>query len=196
MSTSGHVRAYRALVLLYPRSFRDEYRDLMVQVFQDDLHECGSGRVWRRTIGDLLVSIPVQLVEAVMPKPSKTRNAQISLAASILAVLAVIAAGRYVVILGPITLAIAASALIYWRSTLPYRDAVTGASASWWRVILAGAFLLASIGGASRFGPNMDWFPWHLAVLLFLGAWFAMITGALLGVVHLTRRVRHRFASA
>lgn len=189
---SGQVRAYQALVLLYPRSFRDEYRDLMVQVFQDDLDERGTRRVWSRAIGDLLVSIPIQLVEATMPKPSKTRNAQIGVAASILAVLAVVAAGRYVVIIVPITVAIAVSALIYWRSTLPYRDAATDASAAWWRVVLAGAVLLGSIGAAATFGPDMDWFPWHLAAFLYLTAWVAMITGALLGVLHLTRRLRHR----
>lgn len=162
----------------------------MVQVFEDDLDERGTRRVWSRTLGDLLVSIPIQLVEATMSIPSKTRAAQIGLAASVLAVLAVVAAGRFVVILGPITLALAVAALLYLRSTLPYREAVADARASWWKVILAGALLLGGIGAAATYGPDMDWFPWHLAAFLYLTAWVAMIVGAGLGIFHLTRRLR------
>lgn len=193
---SRQVRAYRALVLLYPRSFRDEYRDLMVQVFEDDLDHRGTRRVWSRTIGDLVVSIPIQLVEATMLKPSKTRTSQLALGGSILAVLAVVAAGRYVVFVGAAVLAVTMGGLIYWRSTLSYREAVTDASAAWWRVILAGAVLLGSIGAAAKFGPDMDWFPWHLATFLYLTAWVAMISGALLGLLHLAQHLRGRPMSA
>lgn len=196
LGESRQVRAYRALVLLYPRSFRDEYRDLMVQAFQDDLIERGTRRVWSRTIGDLLVSIPIQLVETAMPKPSKTRTAQIALLASTLTVLAVAAAGRYVALIGAVILAVTVSGLVYWRSTVPYRDAVTDASAAWWRVILAGAVLLGGIGAAATFGPDMDWFPWHLAAFLYLSAWVAMISGVLLGLLHLAQRLRERPISA
>lgn len=190
--SSAQVRAYRALVVLYPRSFRAEYQDLMVRVFEDDLTERGTRRAWSRTIHDLLVSIPIQIVEATVSKPSKTRLAQAGIALSILAVLAVVAVGRFVVIIVPLVVAIAAGALVYWRSTLPYRDAVTDASASWWKVILAGALLLGSIGAAATYGPSMDWFPWHLAALLYLAAWVAMIVGALLGLLHLARWTRSR----
>lgn len=192
--SSAQVRAYRALVVLYPRSFRGEYQDLMVQVFEDDLAERGTRRAWSRTIQDLLVSIPVQIVEATVSKPSKTRVAQAAIVVSILAVLAVVAAGRFVVIIGPIAVAVAVAALLHWRSTLPYRDAVTDSSASWWKVILAGALLLGSIGAAATYGPSMDWFPWHLAALLYLAAWVAMIVGALLGILHLARWSRARTA--
>lgn len=65
---SAQVRAYRALILLYPPSFRDDYRDLMVQIFQDDLDERGTRRVWSRTVGDLLVSM------AMPPFCTSSRN--------------------------------------------------------------------------------------------------------------------------
>lgn len=188
--SSVHLRAYRTLVLLYPRSFRGEYRDLMVEAFREDLDARGTRAVWCRTVGDLLVSVPVQLVEATMSKPSKVRSAQLVVAFSILAVVAVVAAGRFVVIIAPAIVAVMAAALLYWRSTMPYREAVRDASASWWRVILAGAVLLGGIGVTATYGPHMDWFPWHLAAFLYLTAWVAMILGAVLGVIHLVKRLR------
>lgn len=60
-----HLRIYRALLVLYPRSFRREYRDPMVQLFCDCLRDRGA-RVWLRTVPDVARSVPVLRLEAVM----------------------------------------------------------------------------------------------------------------------------------
>jgi hypothetical protein len=193
---SLHERSYRALVRLYPRGFRREYGDDIVQLFRDDLHERGALRGWGRALSDLILSVPIQHVEATVAQPSTSRAAQVGLAAAGLAVLAVFAVGRYVVVAVPLTAAIAAAALLYWRSRLPYREAVTDASSWWWRVVVAGAALLAGIGLAANYGPDFDWFPWHLAAFLFVTAWALMITGVVLGLVRLTRHLRRQPASS
>lgn len=51
------VRRYRGLLVVYPRSFRDEYGDDLVQSFRDLLLFSADARgVWRRTTRDLMTS--------------------------------------------------------------------------------------------------------------------------------------------
>ena len=80
-----HVRIYRALLLLYPRSFRHEYRAPMVQLFGDCVRDRGA-KVWLRTVPDLARTIPSQRLEAVM----SARHSASRLVAVLLAALAVI----------------------------------------------------------------------------------------------------------
>lgn len=65
--TSRHLAAYRALLRLYPRSFRESYGDPMAQLFGDRLRDVGS-RAWLETIPDLLRTVPTQRMEAVMAR--------------------------------------------------------------------------------------------------------------------------------
>jgi hypothetical protein len=60
-----HLRIYRALLVLYPRSFRREYREPMLQLFGDCVRDRGA-KVWLRTVPDLVRTIPVLRLEAVM----------------------------------------------------------------------------------------------------------------------------------
>ena len=197
VSLSLRDRSYRTLSFLYPPSFRREFGEAMVQMFRDDMHERGALRPWSRVLSDLVVSVPVQQVEVIVSKRSNDVHvAQAGLATAALAVLAVVASGRYVVV-GLCVVAVAtATALLYSRSRLPYREAVTDAGARWWRLVLLGASILAGIAVTATYGPDVEWFPWHLAVFLYLGGWVLMIVGAVLGVLHLARRLRrHPVAS-
>lgn len=54
---------YRALLLLYPRSFRREYGGLMAQAFSDRVRERGGLRTWFVVVGDLSLSVPQQILE-------------------------------------------------------------------------------------------------------------------------------------
>lgn len=186
----AHERSYRTLLLLYPRRFRREFGGDMVQLLRDDLDQRGALRGWARALLDLSVSVPVQHLEATMAQTSNSRSAQARLAIAVLAVLAVFSVGRYVILVVPITAVVAITALLYWRSQVPYREAVAEASSSWWRIVAAGAALLLGINLTANYGPTVDWFPWHLAALLFLMAWALMLAGTLLGLVHLARRLR------
>jgi hypothetical protein len=60
-----HLRIYRALFVLYPRSFRQEYRAPMLQLFGDCVRDRGA-KVWLRTVPDLARTIPSQRLESVM----------------------------------------------------------------------------------------------------------------------------------
>ena len=66
-SISRHVRLYRAVLVLYPRTFRRNYREPMVQLFGDCVRTAGA-RVWLRAIPDLLRTVPTQRIEAVMAR--------------------------------------------------------------------------------------------------------------------------------
>src|SRR4051794_6080102 len=85
-----HLRTYRALLVLYPRSFRREYRESMLQLFGDCVRDRGA-RAWLRTVPDLVRTVPALRLEAVMAG----RHAASKVAALFLAVL-----GGVVVALG------------------------------------------------------------------------------------------------
>lgn len=63
----GSERVYRALLLLYPRSFRRQYGDPMAQLFADQLRDRG-GRAWLRAVPDLFRTVPSERIEAVMSR--------------------------------------------------------------------------------------------------------------------------------
>ena len=191
---SLHERSYRALTLLYPRPFRREYGDDLVQLFRDDLSERGALRGWGRALSDLALSVPVQHVEATMNEPATSRTAQVALALGVLAVLAVVAVGRYVVVAVPA--AVLAVVLLYRHSRLPYREAVHDAGRAWWRLVAGGAGLLLAIAVSAELGPDMDWFPWHLAAFLYLTGWALIVAGGVLGAVRLGRRLLDRPAGS
>jgi len=56
----GFLRAYGALVALYPREFRDEYGADMVQLARDACRDDPTWLVAGRVLVDLAVSIPTQ----------------------------------------------------------------------------------------------------------------------------------------
>lgn len=54
-----HERIYRRLLIAYPRSFRDEYGDDLVQSFRDlMMFSTNSSATWWRTLRDLVASAP------------------------------------------------------------------------------------------------------------------------------------------
>lgn len=192
---SVHERSYRALTVLFPRAFRREYGDDLVQLFREDLSERGALRGWGRALSDLVLSVPVQHVEATVNQTS-SRAAQAAIALSVLSVLAVVAVGRFVLVGVPAMAVLVGAILVYWRSQLPYREAVSSAGEGWWKLVLAGAGVLVSIGVAAELGPDMDWFPWHLAALLYLAGWALIVGGGVLGAVRLGRRLLGRPAGS
>lgn len=63
---AGHVAFYRRLVRLYPKGFRHEHADDLVQTFADLIADHGPLRAWRRTAIDLVVTVPRHRLETVM----------------------------------------------------------------------------------------------------------------------------------
>lgn len=67
MAPARHQAIYRALVTLYPRSFRKGYADPMVQLFADRVRDVGA-KAWLRAVPDLVRTVPVERIEAVMSR--------------------------------------------------------------------------------------------------------------------------------
>lgn len=66
--SAGRQQAlYRALLVLYPRSFREDYAEPMAQLFGDRLRDVG-GRAWLRTLPDLIRTVPTERIEATMAR--------------------------------------------------------------------------------------------------------------------------------
>lgn len=188
-SRSRHERGYGALLLLYPRAFRRDYGEALIQFFRDDVQARGAARAWGRALADLFVSVPVQHVEVTLMERSPARTVGM-LGLPVLAGFAALAFGHFVILTVP--LALGASVVMYVSSRRVYNEAVAGVASHWWKVLAAGVAVLLTMGVAATYGPDMDWFPWYLAVLTYLIGWGLIIAGAVLGTVHLWRAARRR----
>jgi hypothetical protein len=62
---AGH-RTYRALTLLYPKTFRAHYREDLVQHHGDLVRERGPAGAWLRSGFDLIITVPVYQLESIM----------------------------------------------------------------------------------------------------------------------------------
>jgi len=65
---------YRGLTLLYPRQFRNRYRDDLIQHHADLTRDRGRAAAWSRSGLDLIVTIPRYHLETAM-NPQHTTNA-------------------------------------------------------------------------------------------------------------------------
>jgi hypothetical protein len=113
---AGHSRVYRSLVRLYPKSFRGEYADDLVQSFDDLLADVGPALTWRRTAVDLVVTIPRYRLETAM-NPHHTNTALVVITSAAVA-LAAIATLTGALPGGPIWLVLAVVMLISSGSRL------------------------------------------------------------------------------
>jgi hypothetical protein len=112
-------RAYRALLLLYPRGFRREYRDQMLQLYRDERRDRAAS--WARLAGDVFVSAPVQYKETlrIMHTTGKLVTAAIVTTAGI-AVTAIVG-GAFATLLLMVLLAWILVALLKDRGARPAR---------------------------------------------------------------------------
>lgn len=64
---ASHDAIYRKLLVLYPRTFRDDYAQPMAQLFADRVRDVGA-KAWLRAVPDLIRTFPVERIEAVMTR--------------------------------------------------------------------------------------------------------------------------------
>ncbi len=69
MAPAHHQSVYRLLLVLYPKSFRDDYGPAMSQLFGDRFRDRGR-RAWLETAPDLARTVPKQRMEATMARLS------------------------------------------------------------------------------------------------------------------------------
>ena len=174
-----HLAVYRALLRLYPRSFRESYGEPMAQLFGDRHRDAGA-RVWLVAGPDLLRTVPAQRMEAVMA--SISTGVRVGLLAALVAgaVVASIGLGGGAV---PLIILIAVVLLVVRNRAVlaapfgeraPLWPAVTQA---WWAPLagLMGAALLVMGVGTIFEAHNLGGRIFGSGVLLLLGS--LMIVG-------------------
>ena len=77
-------RVFRALLLLYPRSFRDRFMDEMLDFFRarhdEQRHRFGARglvRLWTHLIADIGINAPLQHVRALRSTSARCRRASL-----------------------------------------------------------------------------------------------------------------------
>jgi hypothetical protein len=71
---------YRSLVRLYPRNFRLEYADDLVQHFADLVADRGLRAAWTRTGVDLIVTVPRYRLERIMTEQHSATTINVGIA--------------------------------------------------------------------------------------------------------------------
>ena len=180
----GPVRVYRALLGLYPRSFRDEYGAEMVQLLRDQCADEPAWRVCGRAVMDLALTIPTQHMEAHMNRTSTHLVPLLYTAVAAAGLLLVIVGGtNSTTLIAGLCIAIAAAAMaaIAWRRSGPIGAGIS--TASWWKLLAAGPCIIVAVIVAAGIGVDA-WFVGMFAVFL---AFVLSGAGLLLGLVRFTR---------
>ena len=127
-------RVYRMLLLLYPRRFRRDYRDPMVQLYRDARRDRRAS--WTRLASDVVASAPVQHKEALRTMRTSTKL----LVLALVLVTGIVAFAA----VGGALLALALMLLLAWVLLAVRRERGAPLSPStWWKLTLAGIGILA-----------------------------------------------------
>lgn len=180
------LRAYRALLRLYPKPFRGEYGTDMVALLEDQLLHEQAWRVCCRTIADLAITVPNQHLETHMSNPPDRTVPLIYTAVTVAAVaLAVVGGTSAAALIVGLLVAISSSvmATIGWRRVLPLRRR-RDATRHWWAFVLAGPILVGTVIVGSGLGVN----AWYLGILCVFTGLALTAVGFGLGVVRLLTR--------
>jgi hypothetical protein len=192
VKASAHLGAYRRLTALYPRRFRQEYREDMVELFRHQLEDSGPVRVWLGTAKDIVITVPARHLEAHMQRPGPrlvTAGAGvIAAAATMLSIVIGTSASL------PLLLVAAVAATVSywsWHANRPIQVAGT-VERAWWKFLVGGAALAAITFSAIAIpwpdaidlGENAYWLViFSIMTAVALGA-----TGAGLGIAALFHR--------
>ncbi|HLM18714.1 MAG TPA: hypothetical protein VK549_12895 [Acidimicrobiia bacterium] len=181
-------RAYRVLMLLYPRGFRRQYGDQMLQLYRDEQRDGAAS--WARLAGDVVVSAPVQHKEAfrTMSTHGKLITASLVTTIAIVAFMAV----------GGALFALALMLLLAWilARLLRERDAKLS-SGFWWKLTLSGVAVFATAFLIFAGPWPQSWrdaipgeLGWWSGMFLFTTAIVMIVSGLFSGVVVLASRRR------
>jgi hypothetical protein len=177
------IRAYGALLRLYPRSFREQYGADMVLLLREQRTEESASRLFIRSMVDLAISLPTQHLEARMGRAPNPLVSFVYATAAIAGLLLAIIGGTNPAMLGlGLGLAFVAGAIatLAWRRSRPVGNART-VTATWWKFLVAGPCLVALVIVAAGVGVE----AWYLGMVVVLGAFVSTATGVVLGIAHL-----------
>lgn len=190
MSSSRTDRAYRTLLHLYPRRFREEYGDDMALLFRDQLHDESAGRVWARCVVDLAITIPTQHLESHMKRPPKSIVPVLFAALGVAGVVFALVVGSSV---GLAVVGLAVAVVAGVLATASWRGTRTAAATRpvrtrWWKVVLVGVGTLAATIVVFNVVGEVSEGWWAPMMLAFLAGVLTTATGLILGIGHLNAR--------
>lgn len=195
--TGTAVSAYRALLRLYPRHFRDEYGADMALLFADQMRDGAAARVWARTAVDLVTTIPTRHLEAHMKRtPSPTLPLTVTaLSGTAVAVAVVGGTSRWVLAIGlPVAVLSTLLAAVLWHDARPIavpRDTTD----RWWRFLAAGTGLLVTLIVTTTLTGELPEGLWFPAMAAFLFAIVLTAIGVALTVAHVAAGRHERVPS-
>jgi hypothetical protein len=168
---------YRALTWLYPRDFRNRYRDDLVQIHADLTREHGPARACGRTTLDLLVTVPRYRMENLMKESLSPTVLTVAIAAMALAGIAsVFLTDGYAdaVLLTPLAIVLA----VTQRSKLAKSMVVaSGSDVRRRRLTIAGR-LTVSLLVIWFAGPLILGDHWGIDAIALFGLWFVLFVAA------------------
>jgi hypothetical protein len=180
------------LALLYPREFRNRYRDDLIQHHDDLARDRGRAAAWSRSGLDLIVTIPRYHLETAM-NPHRTTNALnvIVAALGIAGLMATVAVGSYI---GPALLVVAAVLAISQRSQLARAIRVHDSDRRRHRLKMAAFFAVVTVADvaiASADLPND--YSWGTKAVIYGAVSFAAAGATICYLIAglLTRKDRH-----
>jgi hypothetical protein len=184
-----HVWAYREMLRIYPRSFRERFGDEMLTLFADLLKDAGRpgerfgvARLWAHAIADLITSATSEQWEEQMNHhPILARAAVVAIPITVVGGLLV--AGPIVALVA-LALSVVAALFVYSRRITPSNR---GRGDRWWVACLAGVALVAAAFGSLALPISSD-YTWSMATLLGIAGLAVLSSGALAAVVAMVRR--------
>lgn len=181
----GFLRAYGALMALYPREFRDEYGADMVNLAREACRDDPPWRVACRVLVDLAISIPTQHLEARMHRSPSLLIPLFYSAVSGAGIVLALVGGSNVALLvvGLMVAAIAGMlAVVAWRGAAPVGGSVQ--TTHWWKFVVAGPVLIGGVIVAAELGVD----AWFVGMFLVFLALILTGVGLLLGLARLAAR--------
>ncbi len=173
---------YRALTWLYPRDFRDHYRDDLVQIHADLTRERGAGRAWGRATLDLLVTVPRYRMESLMKESRSPIIIIVAIATMAVAGIAsvfVMGDGYPALLLLPLAIVLA----VTQRSKLARSmDAVNGPHTRRKRLTTA-AVLTVSLPVIYLAAPAILGDHWGADAIALFGLWFVVLIAAVVYLI-------------
>lgn len=181
------AHAYRLLIRLYPRRFREEYGPDLVLLLTDQLRDDPAWRAYTRSAVDLAITVPARHLEAHMQRPPST-FVPAAYATTALVCLMLLGVGGSnpavsLVLMLPVV-GFTAMAVISWRRGRPFVDARL--ADRWWRFLVAGVALLAGFIVATSISGEVAESLWLPAMAWFVAAIGLTVTGVLLGLRRLS----------
>jgi len=138
---------YRALTLLYPREFRNRYRDDLIQHHADLTHSRGRASAWLRTGLDLIITIPRYHLETAMnPRHAASALNAIVATFAIAGLMAIVAVDS---LIGAVLLAGAALLALSQRTQLARSIRVCDTDRRHHRLKLAAIFAAIAVAGTA-----------------------------------------------